>query len=149
MESLKVWNRQDNNKTYTDFKIHIRKEYNELRKVGALTIQQSQLNPQVNNVQEPTTDLTSAITSELRSTIMDVIISIQQVPEETMTTPTNPQANNVGANDPVIQLTKMVQTLQEKVDKMTKPPAPPKNINLKTGKSWKRYCHRKCYWRYC
>ena len=72
---------------------------------------------------------------------MDAIMSIQQVQDDTPPSPTVPQANNTGTQDPVIQLTKLVQTLQEKVDKMTQPQAPPKNINPKTGKPWKRYCH--------
>ena len=54
MESLKMWNKKESNeKTNVEFKIHIRKEYNELQKVGALTIQQSNITPQLNNVQEP------------------------------------------------------------------------------------------------
>ena len=59
---------------------------------------------------------------------MDAIMSIQQVQDDTPTSPTVPQANNTGTQDPVIQLTKLVQTLQEKVDKMTQPQAPPKNL---------------------
>ena len=44
MEALKTWNREDNSvKTYAAFKLHIRKEYNELRKVEALTVAHSNL----------------------------------------------------------------------------------------------------------
>ena len=68
-------------------------------------------------------------------------MSLNQASEETASTPCVQQANNTTAQDPVMQLTKMVQVLQDKVDKLTKPPSPPKNINPKTGKPWKRYYH--------
>ena len=85
MEFLKCWNRKEaEEKTFANFKVHICKEYNELKKVGALTKSQSHINPQVNHTQDTTNtdNLTSAITNKLRSIIMDAIMTINQVPEE-------------------------------------------------------------------
>ena len=123
--------------------IHIRKEYNELRKVGALTIQQSNIAPQMNNIQEPVNapNLSNEISNELQNTIVDVIMPLNQASEELATTPPVHQVNNTTAQDHVMHLTKMVQVLQDKVDKLTKPAVPPKSIYWKTGKPWNRYCH--------
>ena len=84
-EALKTWNKQDNtNKTYAIFKLHIRKEYNELQKVGALTLAQWNINPQANLTQDLPTNktFTNEITRELRSTIMDGITLLHKCREK-------------------------------------------------------------------
>ena len=84
MELLKHWNRKEpEDKTYANFKVHICKEYNELKKVGALTVSQLHINPQMNHAAQETMtneNLTSDITSELRSTIMGAIMTMQVSP---------------------------------------------------------------------
>ena len=70
-------------------------------------------------------------------TIMDAIMPLNQASKDTTPAPPVPQANNTTTQDPVMQFTKMVQVLQDKVDKLSKAPVLPKNINPKTGKPWK------------
>ena len=79
MDTLEDWNCKDSkDKTYQKFKTHIWKEYNELRKVGALTIQHSKLQPQMQHAQMTPNQgiLPQDITNELRNTIMDAIMAM-------------------------------------------------------------------------
>ena len=134
---MKQWKRTEaEDKTYANFKTHIRKEYNELRKVGALTVSQLHINPQVNHTTQENLskdNLTSAITNKLRSTIMNVIMTINQGPEDVEAQQPVQQVNNTTEIDAVVQLTKMVQSLQEQIDKLSKKPQDKKGINPKTG----------------
>ena len=113
--------------------------------MGALTTSQSNINPQVNHIQETNQNLTSKINNELQNTIMDVIMSIKQASKNaqpaTVPMSTNEQVNTSGTNTSDTKLTKMVQTLQEKIDKLSQPTQHSKDINPKTGKLWYQYCH--------
>jgi len=147
MDSLKAWNKQTTNKTYADFKTHLRKEYNELRQVGALTIQDSKLQPQVNiaaTQQNLSDQISSTVANDLRNTIMDAIMALNN----TDTAPLEPSAPQVNAaaqhTDQVDQLTKLVSELQRDIRQL-KPRSTPSSssteFNPKTGKPWRRYCH--------
>ena len=147
MDSLKAWNKQTTNKTYADFKTHLRKEYNELRQVGALTIQDSKLQPQVNiaaTQQNLSEQISSTVANDLRNTIMDAIMALNN----TDTAPLEPSAPQVNAaaqhTDQVDQLTKLVSELQRDIRQL-KPRSTPSSssteFNPKTGKPWRRYCH--------
>ena len=138
MEALKAWNiRESTENTCTSFKIYIRKEYNKLRKVGALTINQSTINQQVNNTQElPTNnEPSSEISRELHNTNMDVIMLINQAPEEPISEPQGNLQGNASTAKSVLSLTQMVKTLQDRLDKMSKPAPVSKDINPKNGKA--------------
>ncbi len=96
MDSLKMWNkREPAQKTYAAFKAHLRKEYNELRKVGALTIQQSNLHPQANLTTDAPPNLTdqisSTVSNDIHETILDAIMALNQLEQPSF--PSVPQAN--------------------------------------------------------
>ena len=81
MESLKSWNKQTTDKTYSDFKTHLRKEYNELCQVGVLSIKQSNLQPQVNmtsSTENISNAISALVTNDLHNTIMDAIMALNQ-----------------------------------------------------------------------
>ena len=64
---------------YADFKDHLRKEYNDLKQVGALSVQNSRLNAQMNNIQDPgiiSDQISTNITNDLQNTILDFLIAI-------------------------------------------------------------------------
>ena len=68
MDSLKTWNKRTTNKIYSDIKVHLQKEYDDLRQVGALTLQHSKLQPQVSLTQhsdDVTEKLTTNVTNDL------------------------------------------------------------------------------------
>ena len=51
MDALKLWNEKKSfDKTYAAFQLHIQKEYNDLQQVGALSIRNSRMTPQMNLV---------------------------------------------------------------------------------------------------
>ena len=144
MDSLKMWNKSTPvEKTYAAFKTYLRKEYNELRKVGALTIQQSHLHPQANlavdTSQTLTEQISSTVANDIRTTIMDAIMALNQ-PEQP-SVPVVPQANAATTDPNVSHLTQMVAALQQQINQMSgqlsAPPVPSLSTNPRTGKQWK------------
>ena len=150
MDSLKNWNKKTTDKTYSDLKIHMRNEYNELRQVSALSIRDSKLQPQLHNVnttpQDLGTQISSTITNDLRSTIMDAIMALNSTADSLNETSTIPQVNLV-TNKPnkMQQLCKLVTELHQEVKQLKAADAKPGNnsadFNPKTGEPWRRYCH--------
>ena len=148
MDSLKAWNKQTTNKTYADFKKHLRKEYNELRQVGALTIQHSKLNPQAHltkNSEDIKSQISAEISNDLRNTIMDAIMAMNQS-EHGEDTRVTPQLNAATSTTPdVQQLCRLVTELQEEVRNLRHPQdsniSNKADFNPRTGKPWRRYCH--------
>ena len=153
MDSLKSWNKQTENKTYANFKVHLCKEYNELRQVGALSIKNSKLQPQLNftaTSENMTEQISASVTNDLRNTIMDAIMALQQGDTSSNPEPIAPQANSVTvANDNVLQLAQLVKDLKQEVQQLkstgnnnsTSVETTSKDVNPKTGKPWRRYCH--------
>ena len=79
-DALKLWNKKTENKTYADFKDHLWKEYNNLKQVGALSVQNSRLNPQANNLRDNSNigeQISANIANDLQNTILDALMSIQ------------------------------------------------------------------------
>ena len=146
MESLKSWNKRTTDKTYADFKIHLCKEYNELRQVGALSIKKSNLQPQINmasNTENISNAISASVTNDLRNTIMDAIMALNQH-EDSVQEPTAPKANSATVPiDSVVQLAQLVKDLQQEVRVLKSKEFTPvaKNCNPKTGKPWRHYCH--------
>ena len=71
-----------NFKTYTNIKLHLRKEHNDLWQVGALITQQSKLHTNVNitktsgRLSEP---ILSDVTNDLHNTILDTIVTVNGI----------------------------------------------------------------------
>ena len=129
-------------------KKHLRKEYNELRQVGALAIQHSKLQPQAHlaqNTNEITNQISSNISNDLRNTIMDAIMALNQSEESEDTVP-KPQVNSTARSTTDVQhLCKLVTDLQEEVRSLRNP-QDSNNTNKaefdpRTGKLWCRYYH--------
>ena len=84
MESLKSWNKRTSEKTYSNFKDHLRKEYNELRQVSALSVKHSNLQPQLNlasNTENLSSTISASVSNDLRNTIMDAIMALNKSDE--------------------------------------------------------------------
>ena len=148
MDSLKNWNKKTTNKTYADFKLHMRKEYNELRQVGALSIRDSKLQVQLHHTQTPqdfSSQISATVTKDLRSTIMDAIMALYNNTDTPSTSSTEPQVNAINANpNDVKLLCKLVTNLRQEVKELKSQKSKPLNtvdFNPKTGKPWRRYCH--------
>ena len=74
---------------------------------------------------------------------MDAIMSLNQVSEDTpQEQPKNHQANASTNTESVVQLVQMVKKLNDQINKMSNNiKQSSKDINSKTGKPWRRYCH--------
>lgn len=104
-----------NNKTFANFKTHMRTSYHALNEVGALTIEDSSIN-QANLIQELSLQketLTQDINDTLQSNILD--------------------AMKMMSNTPL--LIKYTSSISSNTINTAKSSA---IINLKTGKEWKR-----------
>ena len=88
------------NKTYADFKLHMRRGYNELRQVGAHSIRDSKLQAQLNdthNSQDFSSQISATVSNDLRS-IMDAIMALNDKQDTPSARSTEPQVNAVTAN---------------------------------------------------
>ena len=148
MDSLKNWNKKTTNKTYADFKIHMRREYNELRQVGALSISDSKLQAQLNhtqNSQDFSSQISATVSNNLRSTIMDTIMALNNNQDIPSASSTEAQVNAVNANpNDVTQLCTLIDELRQEVNYLKSNNYKPLNTvdcNPKTSKPWRRYCH--------
>ena len=149
MEALKTWNKEDTtNKTYANFKAHLRKEYNELRQVGALSIKDAKIQPQMNltSSSDMTERISATVTNDLRTTIMDAIMALNNS-EDTI----EPQVNaaTIPNDTNVTELARLVKDLHQEVkflrsqgsNGQSTAPSTSRDVNPKTGKPWRRYCH--------
>ena len=153
MDSLKAWNAKLLlDKTFANFKIHMREEHHALRQVGALTIRDSEFS-QANMIQQLTDhqqQLTKESNLQLASTMQEnfsqAINMLQNTTIDSEDLPSTEQANNI--SDTTVsntQLLAFLKTLQNKVDRLeSKTPSPTTSntstINPRTGKEFKRYC---------
>ena len=68
-DALKLWNAKDEvNKTHPNFKIHVCTKFHALRKVGALTIQESSIN-MIHDITERHNQLSENLSNQLNTTI--------------------------------------------------------------------------------
>ena len=155
-DTLLAWNKKNQiNKKYNNFKIHMRTAYNELNEVRALTIEDSSI-AQANLIQEISSQqdkMAQDIKESLQANILDAFMAIKMSPtpsdapslEETSTITTN-TINSAATNPTIDSLMTIIKTLEAKVDSLSKTSVTSSNvsyddtINPKTGKEWKRYC---------
>ena len=157
--ALIKWNKKPSpDKTFTMLKIHMRQQWNELNKVGALKIQDSTLN-QANLIQEINeqqqdliASLKNDINNQFRSTIADAIMMLQQqnhndIGPDITNTSSSDSANSVTSNITLDTLLSTIKDLKAelttiKSSQQTCPPVVSNNdeINPRRGKPWKRYC---------
>ena len=154
MDALLEWNRKkSNDKTYANFKKHMRTAYHALNEVGALTIQDSSIN-QVNLIQEISSQqekMAQDIKDSLQSNILEAMMMMQT--PSTDTPYLIEDSSSISANTfesakstaTIESLVSIIKNLESKMEKLQKGYAPSNNgdsdtINPKTGKEWKRYC---------
>ena len=136
------------NKTSADFKLHMRKEYNKLLQVGALSICDSKLQAQLNHTQNPqdfSSQISATVSNNLRSTIMDTIMALNNNQDIPSASSTEAQVNAVNANpNDVTQLCTLIDELRQEVNYLKSNNYKPLNTvdcKPKTSKPWRRYCH--------
>lgn len=156
MDSLLKWNKKDTDeKTYDNFKIHMRRAYQALREVGALTIEDSSIN-QANLIKELSSQqekMADDIKTSMQSNILDAMMLMQnptQVPSLTEDTSSisSHTANSTITNHSIDSLLTIIKGLESKMDNFSKQALRTNQlysqntdtINPKTGKEWKRYC---------
>ena len=142
VDTLKKWNdKLTEDKTYTNFKQHMRDKHHAFKRVGALTIQDSTLY-QANLMQNA--DMQAQIDEQVKTILLTAItdFQVQQTESEPEEVPVeNMEANNLKAQDTNAALLELLQKLTKKVNQLTcQPAAPNPSINPKTGKPFKRYC---------
>ena len=149
------WNKtNDNNKTLNNFKVHMRNSWNELNKVGALKIRDSNIN-NVNLINEVTEkqqlladEIREEFSNQLKSTIADAMLMLQVPnnipPSQTdISSTTNDSTHSVNT---LSTMKSMISTIQELKNEIASLKANSNNknidpnINPKTGKPWRRYC---------
>ena len=83
-ESLIRLNRRQNDKTYNDFKLFMRQGYNELAKVGGLTVGTSygtaNLVQDIHDIKQHTENLTSSMKEEFKQTLQAFYINQSETP---------------------------------------------------------------------
>lgn len=152
MDALLDWNKKSIiNKTYVNFKKHMRSSYHALNEVGALTIQDSSIN-QANLIQELSSQqdrMAQDLKATLQSNILDAMMMMKSpaadtpfLIEDTSSISSN-TLNSATSNATIESLYSIIKDMQTKMDSMTL--APPNaaikdTINPRTGKEWKRYC---------
>ena len=145
VDALKKWNAKNTEeKTYANFKKHMRDEHHALKQVGALTIQESSFY-QANMIQQVLMQqsdlqdhLQASIDQQVKDSLLSALIDFtnnheeQQVEEiNNVTTSTKDTTNTEMILDMIAKLTKKVEELQKPTDT---------DINPRTGKKFKRYC---------
>ena len=143
VDALKKWNAlPDTDKTYTKFKTHMRAEHHALKRVGALTIQDSTLY-QANLLQQP--DMQAQIDEQVKISLLSAINDFQEQQLEMDSNQVQDlplEANNVKKDDSTTTaLLHLIEQLTTKVDQLVcKQTTPLISINPKTGKPYKHYC---------
>ena len=148
VDSLKKWNEmKPKSKTFAAFKKHMREEHHALKRVGALTIQDSSMY-QANMLQQVISQQ-DALQENLQNTIDDQVkaslaaaLSAYTSGDDTSveSEPSVQEVNNVTVPDTTRELLKLIESLTKKVDQLSTQPKSMKKINPRTGKPYKRYC---------
>ena len=171
MEGLKSWNAKPTaDRTFVNFKMHMRSEYLDLQEVGGLTINNSTLS-QVNLVKELKShqeQMSNNLKEELKANLMQTLQAFSMAEDlenidpnlnSPYCAPTNSmeQEKMMAAirqqEDPQVTALKLQLELLQKQFLMLKTPSGTgqeggtkdegstnQDINPKTGQSWKRYC---------
>ena len=154
--ALKKWNKKTpTEKTYYNMKLHMRQQYQELKQVGALTIEESSFH-QVNLMNELTAkheDMIKTIKQDLneqiKTNMSETMLMMQQMeanPPQLVATDTESNAtdsiNSITLASTITSLLTSIKSLQEEIKdlKATSQPKPvpvDKTINPRTGKKWK------------
>ena len=153
-QNLIEWNRKAaNEKTLLNFTKHMRSAWNELNKVGALTIHDSSINSA--HMLQDITATQEAIAEDLRQTLADQLqTSIaeamamfqgqQSIPPTTTTTDeTTSTMNSVNSSITMDTLLQTINDLKREVLTLKSTPTTTttnKDINPRTGRKWRRYC---------
>ena len=144
VDALKKWNsKETSTKTFATFKKHMREEHQALKQVGALTLQDSSFY-QANMVQHQ--DLQARIDEQVKSSLISALADYQEEISKEPPPLVSPQENITGTMNNIIEdntakiLLQMIKKLSEKIEKLTPQPTQ-KNINPKTGRPYRRYCH--------
>ena len=169
-ESLIRWNRRENDKTYDDFKNYIRNEYNELNKVGGLTMASTNLGgvnlvKEIQEIKYQNQKATENIKNEIKETLQ--AFHLQQQDQQYWIPPTqdippeehdNNYINGIMAvqqkqTTSLQQLAKQLEMLQTQINNLTltnqnvglQRAGGNKNntdniINPRTGQPYRRYC---------
>ena len=156
-DALKDWNRKPTaDKTFANMKTHMRTTYQELKQVGALSIEESALNDRVNLVQELTRhqedlvrDLKNDLTEHFKTNMVDAMMLMHQTPsgppslasESDTNTELTDSVNSVSTSSTLATLVSSIKTLQNELNAMKQTNTlQDRSINPRTGKQWKRYC---------
>lgn len=169
-DSLIRWNKRVENKTYDDFKLYMRNEFNEIGKVGGLTIGNSSLNSanllkEIQDIKAHSEHMTNVMKDEIRQSLQTFYVSqnepsLWQSPNQENLNQNSyeneDQYNSMLAvqqhqNNTIQQLTKQLLTLQTQLNNLTlvnqNNPSITGNknqnqnlINPRTGQPYKRYC---------
>ena len=135
-------------KTYDNMKTHMRKAYSDLKGVGKLTVQKSNLNlmqEMKTHHEQLANDLSDRVANTVQANLMAALSNIEADRENIPP----PQENHINAVQSNTALLHLIEQLQLKVDKLgqqmhaspyTCTPIVQEEINPKTGKPFKRYC---------
>ena len=150
------WNeKSDTDKKLRNFKTHMRNSWDQLKRVGALSMRDSSLQnvnliKQVTDKQQQLADeLRTDLSLQLKNTISDAIMYLHNTDSQstsedenlTSTTISTPSANSVTSNITMESLYTTIQNLQNDIKKLKTPKMiRDTDINVKTGKPFKRYC---------
>ncbi len=157
-EALRKWNKKPTaEKTYANIKTHMRQHYQDLKQVGALTIEDSSLHHQANLVQElarnqqaPVQDLKHDLTEQIKTNMVDAMLLLQQAPSLTDTDSSSSIAtdsiNSMATNSTLTTILSSMKNLEQEIQRL-KNSGPTSTtdttnstINPRTGKTWRRYC---------
>ena len=157
MDILLKWNKKESeDKTYQNFKLHMREGHNALRNVGALTVQDSSINS-ANLLQEVTAhqekmadDIKTSVSNQLQQSLLEALMVMQPSAQHTedTSTITAPSMNSASTTS-FDSLITMFKNLEKKMDDISTNKNKGDNdtynsltdkINPHTGKPWKRYC---------
>ena len=159
MDSLKLWNAKPKvDRTFNNFKLHLRTEFHALRQVNALTIRDSNINLLQDMTNHQTT-LSTALGEQLQASMQHnfeqalSLLRNEAGNEENVPPPDiSPSINHTPTED----MFKMMKEMQSKMETLTAELAIAKrgnqnttptntaggpNINPITGAPFKRYCH--------
>ena len=170
MEGLKKWNsKASRDKSFANFKIHMRQEYSDLQDVGGLSVNNTLLN-QANILQElkdHQVQISNDMKTEFNANIMQTFQALNMMTNQEnegnfAENEENVDPNNdteqfmlamKGQRDPLLeQLVKQMSAMQTQLGNMNNKKsyttkvtnkensAPMDSINPKTGQPWKRYC---------
>ena len=146
------WNKSiDTNKTLSNFKVHMRNSWNELNKVGALKIQDSNLN-NINLINEVTenqqtlaNEMREEFSNQLKSTIADAMLMLQvpnNIPplQTDISSATNDSSHSLNTLSTMESMISTIQELKKEIASLKATKNVDPTINPKTGKPWRRYC---------